>query len=178
MVVTLRQELLNETDHPMVKALPVPAPFRGVTAYLIVRDAAKAIDFYTRAFGAKETMRIDGPNGTIGHAELAIGEGAIMLSDEHPQMGFTGPETLGGTPVSLMFYVDDVDARVEQAVAAGAKLMRPVRDQFYGDRSGLLTDPFGHIWTIATHIEDVSHEEMMRRASESKDQPCDETQKT
>ena len=156
----------------MIKALPVPAPYRGVTPYLIVRDAAKAIEFYKRAFGAKETMRLDGPDGKIGHAELAIGEGAIMLSEEHPQMGFFGPETLGGTPVSLMFYVDDVDAQVEQAVAAGAKLTRPVRDQFYGDRSGLLTDPFGHVWTIATHIEDVSHEEMQRRAAEFMKQPC------
>lgn len=156
----------------MIKALPVPAAYRGVTPYLIVRDAAKAIEFYKRAFGAKETMRLDGPDGTVGHAELAIGEGAIMLSDEHPQMGFTGPQTLGGTPVSLMFYVDDVDAQVEQAVAAGAKLTRPVRDQFYGDRSGLLTDPFGHVWTIATHIEDVSHEEMQRRAAEFMKQPC------
>jgi len=162
----------------MVKALPVPAAYRGVTPYLIVRDAANAIEFYKQAFGATETMRLDGPDGKVGHAELAIGAGAIMISDEHPQMGFTGPETLGGTPVSLMFYVDDVDARVEQAVAAGAKLTRPVRDQFYGDRSGMLTDPFGHVWTIATHIEDVSHEEMLRRAADFMKQPCADTPAT
>lgn len=149
-----------------MKSLPVPAAYRGVTPYLIVRGAAKAIEFYTQAFGAKETMRLEGAEGKLGHAEMQLGGGAFMLADENPAMGFLSPESLGGSGVSMMFYVDDVDAQVATAVSAGAKLMRPVQDQFYGDRSGLLTDPFGHVWTIATHIEDVSHEEMLRRCAE------------
>lgn len=158
----------------MTKSLPVPEAYRGVTPYLIVRDAARAIEFYTRAFGAQETMRIDGPEGKIGHAEMQLGRGTFMLADENPNMGFLSPEVLGGAGVSLLFYVDDVDAQVATATAAGAKLTRPVQDQFYGDRSGLLTDPFGHVWTIATHIEDVSHEEMLRRAAEMMKQMCGE----
>jgi len=157
-----------------MKSLPVAPAFRGVTAYLIARDAAKAIEFYKQAFGANETMRIAGPDGKVGHAELTIGEGAVMLSDEHPDMGFVGPQSLGGTPVSLMFYVDDVDQRFAQAIAAGAKVMRPVQNQFYGDRSGTLTDPFGHVWTIATHIEDIPHDELMRRAADCGKEPNSE----
>lgn len=160
-----------------MKALPVPQAFRGVTPYLIVRDAAKALEFYAQAFGAKETMRLNGPEGTIGHAEMQLGSGAFMLADENPGMGFLSPEALGGSGVSLMFYVDDVDAQVATATAAGAKLMRPVQDQFYGDRSGLLTDPFGHVWTIATHIEDMTHEELLRRAAEMMKQTCGEEAK-
>lgn len=161
----------------MPKSLPVPQAYRGVTPYLIVRDAARAIEFYTQAFGAKETMRLSGPEGKVGHAEMQVGSGAFMLADEHPQMGRLSPQHYGGTTVSMLFYVDDVDAQVAIAVAAGANLMRPVQDQFYGDRSGTMTDPFGHIWTIATHIEDVTPEEMHRRAAELMKQMCDEQKK-
>ena len=142
---------------------PIPAGYAGVTSYLIVRHAARAIDFYKQAFGATELMRFPGPDGKIGHAEIKIGEGVVMLADESPERGHKSPQALGGTPVSLMFYVPDVDARFAKAVAAGATIMNPLKDQFYGDRSGTITDPFGHVWTIATHSEDVSAEEMQRR---------------
>ncbi|MCE9604005.1 MAG: VOC family protein [Planctomycetia bacterium] len=155
-----------------MKALPVPAGFRGVTPYLIVREAGKAIEFYKRAFGAQEIMRIAGPGEMIGHAELKIGEGVIMLADEFPDMGFRGPESLGGTPVSMMFYVENVDAQVEAAIAAGAKIKKPLQNQFYGDRSATLTDPFGHVWTIATHIEEVPAEEMQKRAAAFIEKEC------
>jgi PhnB protein len=145
----------------MVQA--VPAGYSGVTAYLIIRNAARALDFYQQAFGATEVLRLPGPNGTIGHAEIRIGEGHVMLADENVDMGHRSPETLGDSPVSLMFYVDDVDARVAQALAAGARVKQPVKDQFYGDRSGSVTDPFGYVWTIATHTEDIAPDEMQRR---------------
>ena len=145
----------------MVQA--IPAGYAGVTAYLIIRDAGRAIDFYKNAFGATELMRFPGPDGKIGHAEMKIGEGVFMLADESPARGHKSPQTLGGTAVSLMFYVPDVDARFATALAAGGTVMNPLKDQFYGDRSGTLTDPFGHVWTIATHTEDVSEEEMQRR---------------
>jgi PhnB protein len=133
--------------------------------YLIVRGGARALDFYAKAFGAVERMRMPGPDGSIGHAEFSIGSSVVMLADESPDMGFKSPDTLGSTPVSLMFYVADVDAAFAKATAAGAVVQRPVKNQFYGDRSGTLTDPFGHVWTIATHVEDVSPEEMARRAA-------------
>jgi PhnB protein len=142
---------------------PIPAGYAGVTAYLIVRGAARALDFYKKAFGAVELMRFPAPDGTIGHAEMRIGEGVVMLADEEAGSPYRSPEALGGTPVTLMFYVADVDARFAQAVAAGATVQRPVKDQFYGDRSGTLIDPFGHVWTMATHTEDVSPAEMQRR---------------
>lgn len=142
---------------------PIPTGYHTVSAYLIVKDAARAIEFYTKAFDATEIMRFPAPDGKIGHAELRIGDSPIMLADEFPDMGFRGPASLGGTPVSLLLYVEDVDALFKQAIAAGAKEMRPVKDQFYGDRSGTLVDPFGHVWTIATHIEDMSMDEMQRR---------------
>jgi PhnB protein len=145
----------------MVQA--IPTGYAGVTSYLIIRDAARALEFYKKAFGATELMRFPGPDGRIGHAEIKIGEGVVMLADESPAMGHKSPQTLGGTPVSLMFYVPDVDARFANALAAGATVLNPLKDQFYGDRSGTLTDPFGHVWTIATHTEDVSAEEMQRR---------------
>jgi len=145
------------------KVTPVPKGFEALTPYLIIRGAAKAIDFYTKAFGAKETGRFPGPDGTIGHADLVIGGGHLMLADESPEMGHKSPDTIGGTPVSLVLYVDNVDDVVKTAVAAGGKLTRPVEDQFYGDRAGEVRDPFGHIWHIMTHIEDVSMEEMTRR---------------
>ena len=139
---------------------PKPDGYHTATPYLIIQGAAKAIEFYKQAFGATELMRLDGPDGKIGHAEIKIGDSPIMLADEHPEMGYRGPQSLGGTPVSLMLYVEGVDAMVAQAVALGATLQRPIQNQFYGDRSGTLTDPFGHVWTIATHVEDVSPEEI------------------
>ena len=142
---------------------PIPPGYAGVTPYLIVRDAAQAIDFYKRAFGATEALRLLYPDGKVAHAELAIGQGFVMLAEEMAEDGYRGPQALGGTPVSLLVYVPDVDAAFARAVAAGATAQRPVADQFYGDRSGVLVDPFGHVWSLATHQEDVSAEEMSRR---------------
>jgi PhnB protein len=141
----------------------IPEGYHTVTPYLIVKGAAKAIEYYQKAFGAVECYRMESGGGKLGHAEIQIGDSIIMLADEHPEMGYRGPESLGGTPVSILLYVPDVDARFQQAIAAGGKEMRPVMDQFYGDRSGTLTDPFGHVWTIATHKEDVPPEELHRR---------------
>jgi PhnB protein len=142
---------------------PIPDGYYTVTPYLIVQGAAEAIEFYKKAFGAKELYRMPGPGGKVMHAEIKIGNSPIMLADEFPDMGHRGPKALGGTPVSIVLYVEDVDRLADQAVAAGAKVMRPVVDQFYGDRSGTFADPYGHVWTIATHKEDVPHEEMMKR---------------
>ena len=147
---------------------PIPEGYEGPTAYLIVEGAAAAIDFYKKAFGAKELGRFPNPDGKIGHADLMIGKGHIMLADASPEMGAKAPGAYGGTPVSLCVYVENVDEVVAQAVAAGAKLTRPVADQFYGDRSGGVTDPFGHVWYLMTHVEDVSHEEMQRRMAAKK----------
>jgi PhnB protein len=156
----------------MVQA--IPTGYASVTPYLIVRDAARALDFYKKAFGATELMRFPAPGGRIAHAEIKIGEGVVMLADESPEMGHKSPQTIGGTPVSLMFYVPDVDARFAKALAAGGVVMNPLKDQFYGDRSGTLTDPFGHVWTIATHTEDVTPQEMQQRmaALSSSGQPA------
>ena len=142
---------------------PVPNGYHTVTPYLVMQGAAKAIEYYKQAFGATELLRMEGPGGTLGHAEIKIGDSIVMLADEHPQMGYRGPQALGGTPVSILLYVKDVDAQFAQAIAAGGKATRPVADQFYGDRSGTLADPFGHQWTIATHKEDVGGEELHRR---------------
>jgi PhnB protein len=128
------------------------------------QGASGAIDFYKRAFGAIELMRMSSPDGRIGHAEIRIGDSAIMLADEHPEMGRRSPQSLGGAGVNLMIYVDRVDEVFKRAVASGAKELQPIKDQFYGDRSGTLQDPFGHTWTIATHIEDIAPDEMRRRA--------------
>jgi PhnB protein len=147
------------------KVKPVPDGYQRVTPYLIVDGAATALDFYARVFGATERMRMAGPGGKVGHAEISIGDSVIMLADEHPEMGARGPRAFGGSPVSVMLYVDDVDATVKTAVAAGAKLLRPVEDKFYGDRSGTIEDPFGHHWHVSTHTEDVPHEEIERRAA-------------
>jgi PhnB protein len=144
---------------------PIPEGYHSVTPYLIIKNAAEAIEFYKKALGATELFRMDQPDGKIGHAEIKIGDSPIMLSDEFPEMGHRGPQSLGGSPVSLMLYVEDVDAVVDRAITAGAKLDRPVEDKFYGDRTGSLTDPFGHIWHIGTHKEDVSPEEMEKRAA-------------
>ncbi|HEX3967744.1 MAG TPA: VOC family protein [Edaphobacter sp.] len=139
--------------------------YNSVTPYLIVRDAAKAIDYYKKVFGATETVRMPGPDGKIGHAELKIGDSNIMLADENPGMGagHASPATVGGSPVSLYVYLPDVDHAIQRATADGAKLLKPVEDKFYGDRSGFIQDPFGHFWGIATHIEDVSPGEMNER---------------
>jgi PhnB protein len=145
---------------------PIPDGYHTATPYLIVHDGARALDFYKKAFSAEEVMRFPTPGGKVGHAEIRIGDSPIMLADEYPEMGAKSPKTLGGTPVSLMLYVEDVDARYKQAIAAGAKEFQPVTDKFYGDRSGCLTDPFGHQWTIATHKEDLSGEEIGRRMQE------------
>jgi PhnB protein len=145
---------------------PIPKGYHDVTPYLSIRGAAEAIEFYKKALGAAEVMRMPGPAGKLGHAEIRIGGSRVMLSDEYPEMDFLGPQTRGGTSVHLHVYVCDVDAVVERAVAAGAKLLRPVEDKFYGDRTGTLQDPFGHVWHVSTHVEDVPPKEMKKRAAE------------
>src|SRR2546427_12679815 len=143
---------------------PIPVGYHTVTPYLIIKGAADAIDFYKRAFGATELFRMD-HDGKIGHAEIKIGDSPIMLADESPEMGHRSPQSLGGSPVSILLYVEDVDSLFNQAVSAGAKVQKPVQDQFYGDRIGGVTDPFGHVWYIRTHKEEVSPEEMRKRAA-------------
>jgi PhnB protein len=143
---------------------PIPEGYSTVTPYLVIEGAGAAIEYYKKVFGATERMRMDAPGGKIGHAELTIGGSMIMLADEYPDMGFRGPRAFGGSPVSLMLYVTNVDEVFKRAVDAGAKPLRPVADQFYGDRMGTLEDPFGHVWAIGTHVEDVSPEEMRRRS--------------
>jgi PhnB protein len=143
---------------------PIPEGYRTVTPYLAVEDAAEAIDYYERAFGAKERVRMHGPDGKIGHAELEIGDSIVMLSDPFPQASTRPPKELGGTSSSVFLYVEDVDAVVKQAVDEGASITMEVEDQFWGDRFGSITDPFGHSWAIATHVEDVPPEEMEERA--------------
>jgi PhnB protein len=147
----------------MVK--PIPEGYPRVTPYLIVDGASAAIDFYTSVLGATERMRMDAPEGRIGHAELDLGDSVIMLADESPEMDARGPRTVGGSPVSLHVYVEDADATFERALEAGAKTLQPVQDKFYGDRSGSFEDPFGHRWHVATHVEDVPAEEMESRAA-------------
>jgi PhnB protein len=142
----------------------IPEGYHSVTPYLIVRGGAEAIDYYKKAFGATELFRMAAPGGKIGHAEIKIGDSPIMLSDEHPDLGFVGPQSLGGTPVSIMVYVEDVDTIFKQAIDAGGTVKEAVQDKFYGDRTGSLVDPFGHIWHVGTHKEDVPMEEMERRA--------------
>ncbi|NQD37584.1 VOC family protein [Permianibacter sp. IMCC34836] len=145
---------------------PIPDGYHAITPYLIVNDAAAAIHFYRTALGASELLRMPAPNGKIAHAEIRIGDSVLMLADEHPDIHAFGPKHYGGSPMSLMLYVEDVDAVINGAVKAGATLVRPIADQFYGDRSGIITDPFGHNWFIATHIEDVSPEELARRSAD------------
>ena len=140
---------------------PIPAGYHTVTPYLIIKDAVKALDFYKRAFNAIELFRLDGPGGTIAHAEFKVGDSPVMFGE--PMEGYRDPKSMGGTPVSLMIYVTDVDKMFAQAIAAGATVQRPVADQFYGDRTGTLVDPFGHVWSIATHVEDVAPDEIKRR---------------
>lgn len=151
---------------PSKSVKPIPDGYHAVTPYLICKGAARAIEFYTKAFGATELMRIQAGEDKLGHAEIRIGDCVIMLADEHPEMGAVSPQSLGGTPVGLMLYVPDVDVVFARAVAAGAKVERPVADQFYGDRTGGVIDPFGHKWYIATHVEDLTPEEIGRRAQQ------------
>ena len=148
-------------------AKPIPEGYHTVTPYLAVDDAAAAIEYYVKVFGATERVRMDAPGGKIGHAELEIGDSLVMLSDPFPQASTRPPHELGGTSASVVLYVEDVDAVVKQAVAAGATVTMEVADQFWGDRLGTITDPFGHLWSIATHVEDVPPEEMAERAKEA-----------
>lgn len=141
----------------------IPDGYPSVTPYLIVQGAVEAIDFYRRAFGAEETLRLELPDGKLAHAEVRIGDSPVMLADEVPDWGFLASPSLGGTAVGLLIYVEDVDAAFRRAVDAGAEVMRAVEDQVHGDRSGMLTDPFGHMWTLATQVEEVHPEEMQRR---------------
>ena len=141
----------------------IPDGYHAVTPYLIIKGAAQAMDFYTRAFGARERMRLPGPGDAIMHAEMELGDSVIMLADEFPQMGAVSPQTLGGSSVFLHLYVSDADAMFNQAVAAGAKVAEPMENKFYGDRSGTVLDPFGHRWSVSTHVEDVTPEEIGRR---------------
>jgi len=150
----------------MSKVSHIPQGHNTVTPYLIIKGAAQAIEYYKNVFGATEVMRMEQPGGKIAHAELKIGDSHIMLADENPSMGLghTSAVTIGSSPVSLYVYLPDVDKIVERAVSAGAKILKPVQDQFYGDRSGFIQDPFGHLWGVATHVEDVSPAEMAERA--------------
>jgi len=143
----------------------IPAGYHTATPYLIIDGAVRALEFYREAFGASEILRMGAPGGRVGHAEIQIGDSRIMLADEAPQCNARSPQSIGGTPVSLMLYVEDVDATIARAVSHGAKVLIPIENKFYGDRSGTITDPFGHQWTIATHIEDVSPEELQKRAA-------------
>lgn len=148
------------------QARPIPQGFRSVTPYLTVNDAARALDFYKRAFGAQEVMRMDGPGGKIGHAEIKIGDSIIMLADEMPNAGSRSPQSLGGTTGGVFLYVENVDTTFNQAVSAGAQVEAPLSDMFWGDRYGRLKDPFGHSWSVATHKEDVAPAEMSKRMQE------------
>lgn len=141
----------------------IPEAYHSVTPYLYIRGAAEAIEFYQQAFGASEVVRLTSPDGRIGHAEIQIGDSRVMLADEIPEMNVKSPHTLQGTSSGYLIYVDDADEQFARALTAGGVEVRPVQDQFYGDRSGTLADPFGHVWTIATHVEDVPPEEIDRR---------------
>jgi PhnB protein len=150
----------------MANVKPIPDGYPQITPYLAVDGAADAIDFYAEVFGASERMRMPAPDDKIGHAELQLGDSLIMLADEFPDMGHRGPKSIGGTPVTINIYVDDVDDVFQRALKKGAKEIRPVENQFYGDRTGQLEDPFGHRWSIGTHVEDVPPDEMEKRAAE------------
>ena len=151
----------------MSKVHYIPEGYNSITPYLVIKGAAKAIEYYKNVFGATEVVRMNGPDGKVGHAELQIGDSRFMLADENPAMGNRSAETIGASPVSLYVYMPDCDQIVQKAVAQGAKILKPVEDQFYGDRSGFFQDPFGHLWGVATHKEDVSQEEMAERAKKA-----------
>ena len=151
---------------------PIPEGYHSITPYLCVNGAAEAIEFYQRAFGAIEIMRMPAPGGKVGHAELSFGDSRVMIADEFPEMEFKSPRAFGGSPVHIHLYSDGVDAVIAQAVAAGAKVVRPVADQFYGDRLGTVSDPWGHVWHVSTHIEDLTEEEMKKRAAAMQNKPA------
>lgn len=151
----------------MASVDPIPSGYPRVVPYLWVSGAAQALDFYGDVLGATERMRMPGPGGTVGHAEIEIGGSVIMVADESPEMGSRGPKSVGGTPVMLHVYVSDADATFARALVRGATELQPVKDQFYGDRSGVFEDPFGHVWNVATHVEDVPPDEMARRAAQA-----------
>lgn len=151
----------------MADVKPIPEGYHSVTPYLSINGATEALEYYKKAFGAIELFRME-HDGKIGHAEIKIGDSPLMLADEFPEMGFVSPKTLGGSPVGIMIYVDDVDTVFQQAINAGGVEKKPVQDQFYGDRSGTLTDPYGHVWTVATHKEDVTPEEIDKRLAAAK----------
>jgi len=153
----------------MSKVSYIPKGYNSITPYLVIKGASQAIDYYKKVFGATEVFRMDTPDGKVGHAELKIGDSHVMLADENPKMGqgHTSAASIGTSPVSLYLYIPDVDRIVERAVTAGAKVLKPVQDQFYGDRSGFIQDPFGHLWGIATHVEDVAPQEMAERAKKA-----------
>ncbi len=148
-------------------AKPIPDGYPQVTPYLCIDGASAAIDFYKDVLGATERMRMPAPGGKIGHAELQMGDSVVMLADEHPDIGFRSPKAIGGTPVTISVYVEDVDEVLDRAVKSGAKILRPAENQFYGDRTGQIEDPFGHRWSVATHIEDVTPDEMAKRAAQA-----------
>jgi PhnB protein len=158
--------MTSTTKSPAGKVKPIPEGYHTATPYLVLNNASQAIDFYKKAFGAQEIMRMPGPGGKIMHAEIKIGTSPIMLADENPQMNARSPKTIGGSPISIYLYVENCDEIVKRAVDSGAKLVRPVENQFYGDRSGGVEDPFGYQWYIATHVEDVSPEELKKRAEQ------------
>ena len=149
----------------MNKVSYIPKDYNTITPYLIIKGASQAIDYYKKVFGATELMRMNGPDGKVGHAELKIGNSHVMLADENPAMGqgHTSAATIGQSPVSLYVYLPDVDAVVKKAATEGAKILKPVENQFYGDRSGFIQDPFGHLWGVATHVEDVAPKELEER---------------
>jgi PhnB protein len=156
----------------MADVSPIPDGYHNVTPYLIIRGAARAIDYYTEVFGATERIRLPMADDKVGHAELEFGDSVIMLADEVPDMGIRSPTTLGGSPVNVHVYVDDVDGTFARAVAKGAEVLQPVEDKFYGDRAGQFRDPFGHVWSVGTHIEDVAPDEMARRAAAAAADPA------
>ena len=161
------KQVAKKVSKKLVKKVqPIPKGYSSITPYLAIRGAAEAIEFYKKAFGAMELMRMPGPAGKLGHVEIKVGDSKVMLADESEKMNFLGPQARGGTPVHIHVYVKDVDATVAKAVELGAKMMRQVQDMFYGDRTGAIEDPFGHFWHIATHVRDVSMAEMKRAAAE------------
>jgi PhnB protein len=162
-----RSDFEGDEETTMAKVRWQPDRYNTVTPYLCCDGAADAIEYYKKVFGATERMRMPAPDGKIGHAELQIGDATIMLSDEYPEMNVRGPKTIGGSPVMIHVYVEDVDATVKQAAAEGGELLREPEDQFYGDRSGMIVDPFGHVWSVGTHIEDVPPDEMEKRAAKA-----------
>ena len=163
---------VKKTVKKSKKVSAIAVGYHSITPYLIVRDASSAIEFYKKAFGAKEVMRVAKENGKVGHAELQIGNAKIMLADEHPELNARSPQEFGGSPVSIHLYIDNVDNVVDRAVQLGATLIREVTDMYYGDRSGGVTDPFGHQWYVSTHIEDVTPSEIKKRLANMGNMGC------